>query len=414
MDRRRIVITGIGVVSPLGCELATFWNRIVTGFSGIRRIQRFDPSGFACQIGGEVIEFDLDRFIPKKEQRRLDPYSHYAVAAAKMAMEDCGMGPEQYDPLRFGAIIGSGIGGLGTLEIAYKNLLEKGPTHTSPFMIPRMIANMASGLIAIEHNLKGPGYSVVSACATSAHAIADACRLIRCHEADYMLAGGSEAAICPCGIDGFGGMRALSTRNDSPETASRPFDKERDGFVMSEGATVLVLEELGRAKKRKANIYAEIAGFGLTCDAYHMTKPNDDGNGAERAMRLAMEDAQLNPGEIKYVNAHGTSTPLNDRIETQAIKSAFGESMARQLMISSTKSMTGHLIGAASGIETAICSLALKHGVLPPTINYQTPDPDCDLDYIPNIAREIQIDACLNNSFGFGGQNACLALKRFA
>ena len=412
MQRRRVVITGIGVVSPLGTDLDKFWSRIQEGFSGVNRICKFDPSNFACQIAAEVIEFELGHFITKKEQRRLDQYSHYAIAAADMAIDDSGLQTDQQVPERFGSIVGSGIGGLQTLEIAHANLLKRGPSFTSPFMIPRMISNMATGLIAIRHNLKGPNYGVVSACATSAHAISDACRIIRCNEADVMLAGGSEAAICPIGIDGFCAMRALSKRNDSPQTASRPFDKNRDGFVMGDGAAIIVLEELQQAKKRGAKIYAEIAGFGITCDAYHMTQPPKDGNGAMRAMKLAMEDAQLNPSDIGYINAHGTSTLLNDRIETNAIKTTFGESLAHKLMISSTKSMTGHMIGAAGSIETVVCSLAMRDGIVPPTINYETTDPDCDLDYVPNTAREAKMNACLNNSFGFGGHNACLVIGK--
>jgi len=412
MQRRRVVITGIGVVSPLGTDLDKFWSRIQEGFSGVNRICKFDPSNFACQIAAEVIEFELGHFITKKEQRRLDQYSHYAIAAADMAIDDSGLQTDQQVPERFGSIVGSGIGGLQTLEIAHANLLKRGPSFTSPFMIPRMISNMATGLIAIRHNLKGPNYGVVSACATSAHAISDACRIIRCNEADVMLAGGSEAAICPIGIDGFCAMRALSKRNDSPQTASRPFDKNRDGFVMGDGAAIIVLEELQQAKKRGAKIYAEIAGFGITCDAYHMTQPPKDGNGAMRAMKLAMEDAQLNPSDIGYINAHGTSTLLNGRIETNAIKTTFGESLAHKLMISSTKSMTGHMIGAAGSIETVVCSLAMRDGIVPPTINYETTDPDCDLDYVPNTAREAKMNACLNNSFGFGGHNACLVIGK--
>jgi 3-oxoacyl-[acyl-carrier-protein] synthase II len=414
VQKRRVVITGMGVVSPLGSDIEKFWSRIQSGFSGVRRIQKFDPSDYACQIAGEVIEFELDRFVSKREQKKLDEYSHYAVAAADMAMEDSGIHTDEQTSERCGSIVGSGSGGLHTLEIAYDKILKKGPSSTSPFMIPRMVSNMAAGLIAIRHNLKGPNYGVVSACSTSAHAISDACRIIRCNEADVMVAGGAEAAICPIGIGGFCCMHALSTRNESPQTASRPFDKDRDGFVMGEGAAIMVLEELEHAKKRNANIYAEVAGFGISCDAYHITMPAGDGNGAVRAMKLAMADAELNPGDVGYINAHGTSTALNDRIETTAIKEAFGDSLARKLMISSTKSMTAHMIAAAGSIEAIVCALAMRDGVVPPTINYETPDPDCDLDYVQNTAREAKIDACLSNSFAFGGQNACLALKRFS
>jgi 3-oxoacyl-[acyl-carrier-protein] synthase II len=414
VQKRRVVVTGIGVVSPLGSEIGTFWNRIQTGFSGVRRIQKFDTSGFACQIAGEVIEFERDKFVTKRDQKKFDAYSQYAVAAADMAMEDSGIQMDRQTPERCGSIVGSGIGGIQTLELANEKLLKKGPSSTSPFMVPRMLPNMAAGLIAIRHNLKGPNYAVVSACSTSAHAISDACRIIRCNEADVMVTGGAEAAICPGGIAGFCGMHALSTRNESPQTASRPFDKERDGFVMGEGAGIVVLEELQHAKKRGATIYAEIAGFGVTCDAYHITMPVSDGNGAARAMKLAMEDAQLNPSDIGYINAHGTSTILNDRVETAAIKSVFGDALAHKLMVSSTKSMTAHMMGAAGIIEAVICSLAIRDSVVPPTINYETPDPECDLDYVPNNAREAKISACLSNSFAFGGQNVCLALKRFS
>ena len=414
MHKRRVVITGMGVVSPLGSEIETFWSRVQAGFSGVRRIEKFDPSGFPCQIAGEVIEFELDKYVIKREQKKLDEYSHYAVAAADMAMEDSGIRMDGQTPERCGSIVGTGSGGIHTLEVAYDKLLKKGPSATSPFMIPRMVSNMAAGWIAIRHNLKGPNYGVVSACSTSAHAISDACRIIRCDEADIMVTGGAEAGVCPIGVDGFCCMHALSTRNESPQTASRPFDKERDGFVMGEGAGIVVLEELEHAKKRNARIYAEVAGFGVTCDAYHITMPAGDGDGAVRAMKRAMADAELNPDDIGYINAHGTSTVLNDKIETAAIKSAFGESLARKIMISSTKSMTAHMIGAAGSVEAIICSLAMRDGVIPPTINYQTPDPECDLDYVPNVAREAKINACLSNSFAFGGQNACLALKRFS
>jgi 3-oxoacyl-[acyl-carrier-protein] synthase II len=413
MSDRRVVITGMGIVSSLGCEINKFWNRIQEGVSGVRRITKFDTTGFVCQIAGEVKELELEKFLTKKEQRRLDEYSHFAVAAADMAIADSGIESSKLVPERIGAIIGSGVGGLQTLELARDIFLKKGPAATSPFMIPKLISNMAAGTVAMRHNFKGPNYCVVSACATSAHAIADACRTIRCNEADVMVAGGSEATITELGIDGFGCMRALSKRNDSPETASRPFDKGRDGFVMGEGSGIVVLEELEHAKERGAVIYGEVAGFGMTCDANHITQPADDGDGAIRAMRLAMSSAGLNLDDIGYINAHGTSTQLNDRIETRAIKAVFGEDKARKLMISSSKSMTAHMLGAAGCVEAIICALAMKDGVVPPTINYTTPDPDCDLDYVPNTAREAKIDVCLSNSFGFGGQNICLALKRF-
>jgi len=412
MSDRRVVITGMGIVSPLGCELKKFWGRLQEGYSGIRRITKFDATGYASQIAGEVIELDKERFLTKKEQRRLDEYSHYAVAAADMAIADSGLETDKENPERLGAIVSSGVGGLQTLELARDTLLKKGPSASSPFMIPRMIANMSSGVVAIRHNLQGPNYCVVSACATSAHAISDASRIIRCEEADVMVAGGSEATICELGVDGFGCMRALSTRNDSPETACRPFDKDRDGFVMGEGAGIVVLEELEHAKKRGAVIYGEVAGYGATCDANHITQPAIDGSGAARAMRLAMSSSGLNVDDIKYINAHGTSTVLNDKIETSAIKAVFGDA-ARKLMVSSSKSMTAHMLGAGGCVEAIISMLAMRDGIVPPTINYETPDPDCDLDYVPNTARKVKIDVCLSNSFGFGGQNMCLALKRF-
>jgi len=409
---RRVVITGIGVVSPLGSDLRSFWERIKGGYSGIRCIKKFDASAFASQIAGEVIEYDVNSFVPPKEQRRMDEFSLYAVGAAKMAITDSGMDTSSEAPERIGVIVGSGIGGLQTLETQHSILTDKGPSRCSPFMIPQMILNIASGLIAIEYNLKGPNYAVVSACATGAHAIGDALRIIHKNDADVMVAGGAEASVCRLGLAGFCAMRALSTRNDEPETASRPFDANRDGFVMADGAAVVVMEEMERAKKRGARIYCEVAGLGATCDAYHITAPCEDGEGAARAMKLAMDDAGLTPADIGYINAHGTSTQLNDKVETRAIKAVFGDDLARKVMVSSSKSMTGHMLGAAGGIETVVCAMALRDGVIPPTINYETPDPECDLDYVPNTARETRIQACLNNSFGFGGHNACLSLKR--
>lgn len=410
---RRAVITGIGVVSPLGCELKTFWDRLNSGYSGIKRIQKFDASRLAAQIAGEVVEFNPDLFVPKKEQRRMDEFSLFAMGAAKMAMADSGIDMKIEDPERVGAIVGSGIGGLQTLEAQHSVLKEKGPDRCSPFMIPQMIANMAGGLIAIEFNMKGPNYSVVSACASAAHSIGDALRIIQRGDADVILSGGAEASVCEIGIAGFCALRALSTRNDDPTRASRPFDKDRDGFVMGDGSALVVIEELERAKKRGAKIYCELAGFGMSCDAFHMTAPADSGEGAARAMKNAIKDAGMVAEDVDYVNAHGTSTPMNDRIETKAIKAALGEAHARKVMISSTKSMTGHLLGAAGGIETAVCALAIRDQVIPPTINYTTPDPDCDLDYVPNTARKAKVSVCLNNSLGFGGHNSCLLLKKY-
>jgi len=389
-----------------------FWDRLKAGQSGIRRIQAFDAAGFASQIAGEVVEFDVDAYVPKKRQRRMDPFSHYAMGAAKMAVSSSGIDVGAEDAERIGVIVGSGIGGLQTLEIQHSILRDRGPSRCSPFMIPQMISNMAGGLIAIEFDARGPNYAVISACATAAHAIGDALRIIQRDEADIMIAGGTDACVCVLGVGGFCAMRALSTRNDEPEKASRPFDAGRDGFIIAEGAGIVVVEELERAKRRGADIFCEIAGFGMTCDAFHETAPAEDGRGAARAMTLAMADAVLAGEDVDYINAHGTSTLLNDKVETMAIKSALGEEAAGRVMISSTKSMTGHLLGAAAGVETAACAMALKHGVLPPTINHETPDPECDLDYVPNTAREVKIRSCLNNSLGFGGHNACLAFRR--
>ncbi len=411
MENRRVVVTGIGVISPIGSTLDAFRESLQSGRCGIRRIENFDASAFDAQIAAEVTDFDVDAFIPKKEQRRMDRFCHFGLAAAKMAMDDAAFDRSVEDPTRMGAIVGSGIGGLGTLESQHSTLLEKGPGRCSPFMIPQMIVNMASGLIAIDHNLQGPNYAVVSACATAAHSMGDALRVIQRGEADVMLAGGAEASITPLGIAGFAAMKALSTRNDDPATASRPFDKDRDGFVMGEGAAVLVMEAYAHAKARGATIYCEIAGFGQTCDAFHMTAPMEAGTGAMRAMTVALKDAGRRSDAVSYINAHGTSTPLNDKIETRAIKGALGEHAAK-VMISSTKSMTGHLLGAAAGVEAAACALAIKYGFVPPTINQITADPECDLDYVANTAREAVVEVALNNSLGFGGHNACVCMTR--
>ena len=408
---KRAVVTGMGVVSPLGSELGIFWENLKKGVSGIRRIEAFDPSEYSSQIAGEVVGFDAGAFISPKEQRRLDLFSQYALGAVKMAMHDSGLDLASETPERMGVIVGSGIGGLQTLQAQHTILTNRGPSRCSPFMIPQMISNIAAGLIAIEHNLKGPNYSVVSACATGAHSIGGAQRILERGDADVMVAGGAEAAVCELGVAGFSNMKALSRRNDEPQRASRPFDLDRDGFVIADGAAIVVMEELERARARGARIYCEVSGFGSTCDAYHMTAPSDSGDGATRAMKLAIEDAGLNCEDIDYVNAHGTSTKLNDKIETKAIKNALGEENARKVMISSSKSMTGHTLGAAGGLETIACALAIRDGVVPPTANYETPDPECDLDYVPNTAREAPVKACLNNSFGFGGHNACLVLS---
>ncbi len=411
---RRVVITGMGAISPLGCQLGAIWQRLTAGTSGISLIDRFDTADYGVKIAGQVLEFDVNAFIPPKEQRRIDRYSWYALAAARMAVEDSGIDFAREEPTRSGCVVSAGIGGLETLGEQVKTLMEKGPRRVSPFTIPAMIPNISAGLIAIEHHLLGPNYAPVTACASGLHSIGLAARSIRHGECDIMVAGGAEACVAPLALAGFTAMHALSTRNDAPTAASRPFDRGRDGFVIAEGAGIVVLESLEHALARGARIHAEVAGFGMTADAFHMTAPRDDGDGARRAMALAMADARLAPADIDYINAHGTSTPLNDKIETLAIKGALGAEHARRVMVSSTKSMTGHMLGAAGGFETIACVLAMQHGVVPPTINYDDPDPDCDLDYVPNTARTATIRACLNNSLGFGGHNACIALKALA
>ena len=408
----RIVITGMGVVSPLGSDLDTFWSRLSSGTNGVGKITRFDASAFPVQIAAEVKDFDVNAFIDPKAQRRMDPFTHYAIAASAMAVKDSGINFSTLDPYRCGCIVSSGVGGITTTEAEVLKMVEKGPTRVSPFCIPQIIVNIASGMVAIEHGLKGPNYAVISACASGLHSIGNAMRLIQHGEVDVMLAGGAEASVSPISIAGFAALHALSRRNDDPATASRPFDKDRDGFIMGEGGAVVVLESYEHAMKRGARIYAEVSGFGQTCDAFHMTAPADTAEGSTRAMTDAMKDAGVNASDIHYINAHGTSTPMNDRIETLAIKQALGEAEARRVMISSSKSMTGHMLGAAGAIESIVCALAIKNGVVPPTINYTTPDPDCDLDYVPNTAREAKVEVCVNNSLGFGGHNACVIFKK--
>jgi 3-oxoacyl-[acyl-carrier-protein] synthase II len=410
---RKAVITGIGVVSPIGSTLEDFWDGLKSGTSGIGKIDCFDATEFSVQIAAQVMGFNCEDFVSRKEQRRMDKYCQYALAAARMAMDDADIAEDDYSPELMGSLIGSGVGGIMTMETQSAILANKGPSRVSPFTIPQMISNMASGLVAIQHNLKGPNYCVVSACATAAHSIGEAARIIERGDADVMLGGGAEASVTPISIAGFASMKALtSTHNDDPTKGSCPFDAGRDGFVMGEGSAVVVVEEKEAAIKRGAQIYGEIAGFGMTCDAFHMTAPAETGEGAARAMKAAMKDAGVNPEDVDYINAHGTSTPLNDKIETRAIKGALGEDVARKVMISSSKSMTGHLLGAAAGVETAACLMAMKYGVVPPTINYETPDPDCDLDYVPDEAREAEVSVTLNNSLGFGGHNACLCFKK--
>ncbi|HPC18754.1 MAG TPA: beta-ketoacyl-ACP synthase II [Kiritimatiellia bacterium] len=412
-EQRRVVVTGLGVVSPVGSTVPAFWTSIQNGVSGIGPITRFDTSAFATKFGGEVRDLNLDDFIHKKEQRHLDPFCHYGIAAAKMAVGDAGLDMTKEDPTRVGVVAASGVGGLQIMQTQMDILRTKGPGRFSPFLIPQMITNILPGIIAINHNMQGPNFAIVTACASGTHCIGEALNLIRRRAADVMLAGGAEGAICELGVGGFNAMRALSTRNDDPATASRPFDKDRDGFVMADGAGMLILEEYEHARARGASIYCELAGFGCTADAFHITAPDESAQGPARGMQLALQDAGLTPADIDYINAHGTSTPLNDAGETKAIKLALGETEARRVPISSTKSMTGHLLGAAGGIESVVCALAIRHGILPPTINLHTPDPACDLDYVPNVARQAKIRACLNNSLGFGGHNATLCFKAF-
>ena len=412
MDRRRVVVTGLGALTPLGNTADEFWTALTQARSGIGPITRFDASTYPTRIAGEVRNFDPLRYVEKKEARRLDPYLQYAIACAAMAVEDASLDPARVDGTRFGVLIGSGIGGIQTLLETHKTLLEKGPDRVSPFFIPMMIVNMASGLVSMRFGAKGPNSSVVTACATGNHAIGDAFKIIQRGDADLMLAGGAEAIIIPLTIAGFCAMKAMSTRNDEPTKASRPFDAERDGFVCGEGGGVVLVEALEHAQRRDARIYGEIVGYGMTGDAHHLTAPDPEGDGAARAMTAALRDGGLAASEVGYINAHGTSTPYNDKFETLAIKRVFGDH-ARRLAVSSTKSMTGHLLGAAGGIEAIATLLALHNGLLPPTINYETPDPDCDLDYVPNQARKQDVEVALSNAFGFGGTNATLAFRKY-
>jgi 3-oxoacyl-[acyl-carrier-protein] synthase II len=407
---RRIVVTGLGLVTPLGTGVEKTWKALCAGESGIGRITKFDPTGYDAQIAGEVRDFDPARFIEKKEIKKMDTFIHYAVGAAQLAVEDAGLKVAQEEATRVGVYIGSGIGGLGSIEHYHDVIKERGPGRVSPFFIPMTIINLASGQVAIRIGAKGPNSCAVTACATGNHCIGDAFRLIQRDDADVMVAGGAEAAITPLGVAGFAAAKALSFRNDEPTRASRPFDKDRDGFVLGEGAGVVVLEELEHARRRGARIYGEVIGYGMNSDAYHITAPPEEGEGAVRCMELALRDAGIGKDQIGYINAHGTST-MADAIETRAIKKLFGEHAFR-IPVSSTKSMTGHLLGAAGGIEAVFTVLALFHGILPPTINLDNPDPACDLDYVPNQARPAAIKTALSNSFGFGGVNACLIFKR--
>jgi 3-oxoacyl-[acyl-carrier-protein] synthase II len=410
--KRRVVITGFGLTTPLGTGRDEVWRRIVNGESGIGPITRFDASGHDTRIAGEVKDFRPEEYVTAKEARRMDLFILYALAATKFAVEAAGLDMRCEDPERVGVIVGTGLGGLPTLEKYHSILLERGPSRISPFFIPMLIANEAPGNIAIQYGMKGPNLSIVTACATGAHSIGDACRVIQYGDADVMAAGGTEANLTPLTVGGFNALKALSTRNDEPEKASRPFDKERDGFVIGEGAGIVILEELERARARGATIYAEVSGYGYNGDAYHITAPCPDGDGAARCMRMALKDAQVSPDEVDYINAHGTATDLNDSSETIAIKKVFG-ARAYNIPVSSTKSMIGHLLGAAGAVEAIFTALAIRDQVCPPTINYEFPDPECDLDYVPNFSRQHPVKVAMSNSFGFGGTNAVLVLKRF-
>ncbi len=407
---RRVVVTGLGMVTPLGTGVEKNWNAACSGESGIGPITRFDVSDYTSKIAGEVTDFDAADFLEKQLIRRFDTFIHYAVAGARMAMDDSKLKIDDNNAHRVGCVIGTGLGGLGMLEEFHERLLKNGPRKVSPFFIPGIIANLAPGQIAIEHGAKGPNLSTVTACAASSHAVGEAFRMIREGISDAIITGGAESTITPLAFAGFCSMRALSTRNDEPKKASRPFELDRDGFVMGEGSGILILEEMEHALERGADIYAEVAGYGLSGDAYHVSAPSPDGAGAVNCMKMALEYAGMKPEELDYINAHGTSTKLNDFAENKAIKTVFGDH-ANSLVISSTKSMTGHLLGAAGGVEAIFSILSIKNGVIPPTINYDTPDPECDLDYVPNEARKVSIKSALSNSFGFGGTNACLLLK---
>jgi 3-oxoacyl-[acyl-carrier-protein] synthase II len=409
MTRRRVVITGMGTVNSLGCEVPAFWRALCAGRSGIGSIELFDTTAFKIHFGGEVKNFNPETVLDAKTARRLDRFAQFAQVAAIAAVKDSGLDFSKEDPYRCGVIVGSGIGGLSEFEEQHGRYYKGGPGKISPFVIPKMIPNSAPGNISIHFGLKGPNTAVGTACASAANALGDALRTIQWDYADVMISGGSEAALTPMGLGGFISARALSTRSEDPQRASRPFDKDRDGFVLSEGAGIVVLEELEHAKKRGANVIAELLGCGCTADAYNITAPHPDGEGAARAMELALKDARLNPEDIQYVNAHGTSTPLGDAAETLAIKKVFG-AHARRLAVSSTKSMLGHLLGASGGVELIACALTIKQSVIHPTINYETPDPSCDLDYVPNTARETRVRRAISNSFGFGGHNCCLVI----
>ncbi len=409
---RRVVVTGFGAVTPLGNTVPTMWEALLAGRSGVGTIRAFDATAFESQIAAEVKDFEPGLYLNPKELKRSERFVQFAIAASKQAVADANLQIGQDDPFRYGAIIGSGMGSMHLIEEQHNVFLAKGPKKLTPFMIPMLICNMAPGQVAMDLGFKGPNFCTTTACASGAHGVGEAFRLIQHGQADVMLGGGTESCITPMAVGGFCALMALSRRNSEPTAASRPFDQERDGFVIGEGAGIVLLEELEHAKKRGAKIYAEMVGYGLTADAFHMTAPDPEGNGAAKAMALALEDAHLRPDQVSYINAHGTSTELNDKVETLAIKKTFGPS-AKKVAISSTKSMTGHLIGAAGGVEAVVSVLAIQHGAMPPTINYQHPDPDCDLDYIPNHARKSSVEVALSNSLGFGGHNATLIFKAF-
>lgn len=412
MERKRVVITGMGAVTPIGCDVETYWNALISGKSGGAPIQAFDASEYNSRIAAEVKDYNPGDHFDRKEARRLHRFTQFAIVGARQAIEDSGLKMENEDPEQFGALIGVGIGGIEFIEQQNQVLQKKGPRRVSPMLIPKIIPNMASGMCAIYFGLKGPNSCTVTACASGTNAIGDAFRLIQHGDAQCMLTGGTEAAITPLGVAGFDNMQAITRRNDAPEKASRPFDKERDGFLIGEGSGILILEELEHAKKRGANIYAEIVGYGLSCDAYHMTAPAPEGEGAARAMKAALDHAGIQPSDVDYINAHGTSTPLNDKNESLAIKNVFGDH-ASKLKVSSNKSMIGHLLGGAGGAECVASALTIKNGVIPPTINYENPDPECDLDFVPNEAVKAEVKTVISNSLGFGGHNAVIALRRY-
>lgn len=413
MEKRRVVVTGLGLITPIGNDIASFWKSSKEGVSGAGPTTSFDASRFDSRIACEVKGFDVTNYgFSAKDAKRMDRFVQFAVISAKQAIEDSGLNLDKTDRNRAGALVGTGIGGLDIIEKEHTVFMEKGPARLSPFLIPMLIVNEAAGQVAITFGLKGPNSCVATACASGSHAIGEAFRIIEHGDADVMVTGGTESCVVPTGVGGFCALKALSQRNNDPKGASRPFERDRDGFVMAEGCGIVVLEELEHAKKRGAHIYAEMVGYGMSCDAYHITAPDPEGDGAARAMSLALKDAELNPEDINYINAHGTSTKLNDKIETLAIKRALG-AYAKKVMVSSTKSMTGHLLGAAGGVEFIVCCLSIKDSIIAPTINYVNADPDCDLDYVPNTARKTKVEVCMSNSLGFGGHNASLIVKKF-